>query len=82
MRILPWTFNWEYFPVTFNARIYVYKISPENGKEFMHTFLDEKGAEDYCKKYIEVFGDHLGGFMIGNYATNTWRQFGPEVGNE
>ena len=71
--------------MTFSARFYVYKMSPDKGMEFMHTFLDEKGAEDYCKKYMEIFGGHLGGFLIGNYATNTWRQFGrmiqPEVNN-
>lgn len=45
--------------MTLSDRIYVYGYKePVNGyieKEFLHSFLDSKGAEGYIKKHRAIF---------------------------
>jgi hypothetical protein len=64
--------------VTFNSRIYVYKILPDGSKEFLHTFLDTRSAEKYCEKYKKLFGESAGTFLIGSHSTDIWKTRGDD----
>jgi len=47
-----------------SERVYVYGYTKDGGKEFLHTFLDSRGAKGYAAKHRALFGDRFSSYAL------------------
>ena len=60
--------------MTYSCRVYIYMVSKDGTKEFLHTTLDKKSAKNYCKDHAKLFRNQYIYYTYGSMNTemNDW----------